>query len=96
MSDDDIYVRAASDAVPEDAVLVRVVKLGDETLASVAWPARHGKYDIDMPPLLSPTTVPVALQRAADVANIYGFSTIWVHVENDELWRSEWGQLVIT
>ena len=59
-------------------------------------PARHGKYDIDMPPLLSPTTVPVALQRAADVASIYGFSTILIQVENDELWRSEWGQVVTT
>jgi hypothetical protein len=70
MTKDDVYPRAMSDAVPDDAVLVRVVKLGDETQASVAWPPRHGRYDIDMPLLLSPTRVPVALQGAADVANI--------------------------
>jgi hypothetical protein len=91
MTEDDVYPRAMS-----DAVLVRVVRLRDETLASVAWPARHGRFEIDMPPLLNPTTVPVALQRAADVANIYGFSQILVHFEDEQLWRSEWGHVVIT
>ncbi|MET0746831.1 MAG: hypothetical protein ABWY49_01445 [Rhizobium sp.] len=69
-----------------------IVSSGDGgVVADVVWPANAltdgGDY-------LYPTYVPLALERAEDVRQNYGFSEVAVIIDDPALWDPAWGQLV--
>jgi hypothetical protein len=92
MAEDREYQRALRAA--EGEVLVEVTPgINGELAATVTWGEwisdgipRHGDSE-------GPMSVPAALRRADEVAELYGLQGVVVSVPDDDLWRSEWGAL---
>jgi len=82
------------DYEPEDAVTVRVFSRNGKTVAEVSWPPRveHGR--IVKPVIGNPHPVPDVLIQAIDLQRKHGFRRIVVMIDDESLWRSEWGTLV--
>ncbi|PSH64012.1 hypothetical protein CU103_13240 [Phyllobacterium sophorae] len=74
-----------------DAVKVFVFENGGKTVADIFWDENGqtgaGTY-------LYATYVPVALERAEDVRQNYGFAKVIVIIENLDLWDADWGDLI--
>ena len=92
MAEDREYQRALKAA--EGEVLVDVTSGTDGAhVATVTWGEwisdgipRHGDSE-------GPMSVPEALRRADEVAELYGLQGVVVSVPNDDLWQREWGAL---
>ena len=92
MAEDREYQRALKAA--EGEVLVDVTSgIDGAHVATVTWGEwisdgipRHGDSE-------GPMSVPEALRRADEVAELYGLQGVVVSVPNDDLWQSEWGAL---
>ena len=92
MAEDREYQRALKAA--EGEVLVDVTSgINGAHVATVTWGEwisdgipRHGDSE-------GPMSVPEALRRADEVAELYGLQGVVVSVPNDDLWQSEWGAL---
>lgn len=78
------------DSIPNDAVRIRVLTNGDGRVAEVEWPENDLTVAGDY---FYPTYVPLAIERAVDVKEHYGFSEIVVIVDDLQLWDEEWGEL---
>jgi hypothetical protein len=78
-------------ASPDNAVVVRIIATTGGVLAEVSWPANSETAAGDY---FYPTHVPVALERADDVRENYGFRAVVILIENVSLWDNEWGILV--
>jgi uncharacterized protein YkuJ len=74
-----------------DAVKVFVFENNGETVADIFWSENDqtgaGSY-------LYATYVPLALERANDVKQNYGFAEVVVVIENLDLWNVEWADLI--
>lgn len=74
-----------------DAVKVFVFDNDGKTVADIFWSENDrtgaGSY-------LYATYVPLALERAEDVKQNYGFVEVIVVIENLDLWSVEWGDLI--
>lgn len=72
--------------------LVRlIVTRGDEgVVADVVWPPNERTDGGDY---LYPTYVPLALERAEDVRQNYGFAEVVVVIDDLALWDPAWGNL---
>jgi hypothetical protein len=75
---------------PIDAVKVVISQKENIILADVEWPSNT---KTDAGDYLYPTNVPLALERAVDVWENYGFAEIVVIIDDVELWGSSWGIL---
>jgi hypothetical protein len=79
------------DDTPIDAVCIRVIEEGGRVLAEVEWPENRltnkGDYFYTTP-------VPLALERALDVKDNYGFAEVVVVIDDDRLWNVAWGTLI--
>lgn len=73
--------------------LVRmIISRGDQgVVADVYWPANERTDGGDY---LYPTYVPLALARAEDVRQNYGFAEVVVVIEDLALWDATWGELL--
>jgi hypothetical protein len=78
---------------PEGAVTVRVFQAAGETVAEVSWPPQveHGR--IVSPILGHPHPVPQALNDAVDLQRKHNLRRVVVMIENESLWKGEWGTL---
>ena len=74
-----------------DAVTVTVSLSGDRVVADVAWPANAETLGGDY---LYPTNVPLALGRALDVQDHYGFARVVVLLADVSIWEPDWGTLI--
>ena len=80
------YKRIAIDGrTPWDAVIVTVSRGAGRTVADVA--AVDEIADFPMP-------VPEALEKAAILQERLGLTCIAVRLQEENLWRSEWGELI--
>ncbi|MDR6636236.1 hypothetical protein J2X72_005050 [Phyllobacterium sp. 1468] len=79
------------DDIPIDAVCIRVIEKDGRTLAEVEWPENHFTIKGDY---FYPTPVPLAIERALDVKDNYGFREVVVIIDNDQLWDDAWGSLI--
>jgi hypothetical protein len=92
MAEDREYERALKAA--EGEVLVEVVPgTNGDLFATVIWGEwisdgvpRHGDSE-------GPMSVPQALRRADEVAELYGLQGVVVSIPEDDLWESQWGAL---
>jgi hypothetical protein len=92
MAEDREYQRARKAA--EGEVLVDVTSgIDGAQVATVTWGEwvsdgipRHGDTE-------GPMSVPAALRRADEVAELYGLQGVVVSVPDDDFWQSEWGAL---
>ena len=92
MAEDREYQRALKAA--EGEVLVDVTSgIDGAQVATVTWGEwisdgipRHGDTE-------GPMSVPAALRRADEVAELYGLQGVVVSVPDDDFWQSEWGAL---
>lgn len=80
----------SSNDTPDDAVRIRVFTNAEGTVAEVEWPAND---KTDAGDYFYATYVPLALERALDVKENYGFAEIVVILDDLSLWRPAWGQL---
>ncbi|HEV7719170.1 MAG TPA: hypothetical protein VGO70_09375 [Arsenicitalea sp.] len=87
-----VYERAYSDGL-ENVVTVKIVVAAGDVAAEVIWPANNltgaGDY-------LYATHVPLALERAHDVCQNYGFRAVVILIEDRSLWNDVWGILIET
>jgi hypothetical protein len=76
---------------PVDAVRLRITEKDGRPLAEVEWPENSltnaGDY-------FSATPIPLALERAHDVKDNYGFSEIVIIIDDLQLWNSAWGTVL--
>jgi hypothetical protein len=79
------------DSTPIDAVRIRLIVEQGEVVAEVEWPENGLTGEGDY---FYATYVPLALERALDVKENYGFHEIVVVLEDERLWNPAWGQLV--
>jgi hypothetical protein len=74
-------------------VTVKIVIVAGDVAAEVIWPANRltaaGDY-------LYATHVPLALERAQDVRQNYGFRAVVILIEDRSLWDDVWGTLIET
>ncbi len=81
----------SGESTPDNAVRIRVIANGERTVAEVEWPQNH---KTDAGDYFYATYVPLAIERAIDAKENYGFAEIVVIVDDIELWDAEWGELV--
>jgi hypothetical protein len=79
------------DVTPVDAVRIRIIEKGGRPLAEVEWPenslTNKGDY-------FYATPIPLALERALDVKDNYGFREIVIVIDDLELWNEAWGTVI--
>lgn len=75
----------------DDHVQVIVSRTEDGIVADVIWPSNAST---DGGTYLYATYVPVALERAEDVRQNYGFAAVVVIIDDPALWDPAWGTLV--
>ncbi|MBB3149586.1 hypothetical protein FHS21_006040 [Phyllobacterium trifolii] len=79
------------DDIPLDAVCIRVIQKDGRPLAEVEWPentlTNKGDY-------FYATPVPLALERALDVRDNYGFREIVIIIDDLALWNEAWGTVI--
>ncbi|MDB5561002.1 MAG: hypothetical protein JWN11_420 [Hyphomicrobiales bacterium] len=85
-----VYQRAFSDGL-DNVVTVKIAIEAGVMVAEVIWPANAGTAAGDY---FYPTHVPLALERAEDVRDNYGFRAVVVWIEDASLWDEQWGILV--
>jgi hypothetical protein len=79
------------DDTPIDAVCIRVIEEGGRPLAEVEWPENSFTNKGDY---FYATPVPLAVERALDVKDNYGFAEVVVVIDDDRLWNVAWGTLI--
>jgi hypothetical protein len=76
---------------PDDAVRLRIIEKDGRPLAEVEWPENSltnaGDY-------FYATPIPLALERAHDVKDNYGFSEIVIIIDDLQLWKNAWGTVL--
>ncbi|WP_271894198.1 hypothetical protein [Candidatus Phyllobacterium onerii] len=87
-----IYRRLHSgDDTPVDTVRLRIIEKDGRPLAEVEWPenslTNKGDY-------FYATPVPLALERAIDVRDNYGFREIVIIIDDLTLWNEAWGTVI--
>jgi hypothetical protein len=79
------------DSIPIDAVRIRIIEEDTRVVAEVKWPENEltdkGDY-------FYATHIPLSFERALDVKENYDFSEIIIVIDDDRMWKSEWGELV--
>ena len=86
-----VLERCKPDAIPADAVTVRVWRSMGRTVADVVCPTGP-EASGDMIAEL-PRPVPAALKRATEASRTYRLNRIAVVIEEDTLWKDDWGAL---
>ena len=79
------------DDTPVNAVRLRIIQKAGRPLAEVEWPENSltdkGDY-------FYATPVPLALERAIDVKDNYGFREIVIIIDDLALWNEAWGTVI--
>lgn len=94
------YLRIDDDITrPDDAIVVGIGHEPDllpliEPTADVMWPDTIRLGDRLVGASEGPYDVPVALARAYELAELYGFDRILISIGDVSHWRPEWGELV--
>lgn len=89
---DPIRLRRLNAHDGHDNLVRMIVSRGDDgVVADVVWPANE---QTDGGDYLYATYVPLALERAEDVRQNYGFAEVVVIIEDPSLWDPDWGDLI--
>lgn len=84
------YDRVRGSIQVTDAVIVTISAGDAAPIAEVSWPANAMTQGGDY---FYPTTVELALARALDVREHYGFDRIVIRIDDLALWDRAWGEL---
>jgi hypothetical protein len=79
------------DDTPVDAVRLRIIEQDGRLLAEVEWPENSHTNAGDY---FYATPVPLAIERALDIKDNYGFKEIVIFIDDLELWNNAWGTVI--
>lgn len=90
------YAALGAAKPPDDAVVVSIYRSGEHVLGEVERPLAIIQGSVSLPAHNGPMAMPDALKQAeamVEALKPYRAYSIVVRLEDDDVWREEWGRL---